>query len=50
MLTQAGAPKAPNTKSHICQTKGYYKDTRIKYKKALLYIIIKISTHVKIKA
>ena len=23
MLTQAGAPKAPNTKSHICQTKGF---------------------------
>ena len=23
MLTQAGAPKAPNTKSHTCQTKGY---------------------------
>ena len=23
MLTQAGGPKAPNTKSLFCQTKGY---------------------------
>ena len=29
MLAQAGAPKAPNTKSHTCQTKGCVFDLKL---------------------